>query len=565
MQYKNSFKYDIKRTFMLYTILPIVILALLSYLISIFIFINNTASYNLKQNKYLSNSLNQYFKSYEDALIDFSKNTLIINNIKTKNPNVGTYQMLYSYINSTGIKTYFYVFDENKNIIMSNTNKIPVYTEKNRYNLGILSRLSNSYQNKLIECNIDSTNFQNTITFGTTIKENEKIIGYLTFDIYADSLIKHYISDYALITVLTDKYGNVLFTTNTLPITKQGKLENYMKDSSGFIKYLKCYYFLTQNKIYNSEFNIYTVNSLANMITVFKIIGILLVIFIIVLIAFLMYSSLKVSKNKTKDLDMILKALENVQNGNLDTRLNIKTNIEFKTISDAYNKMLDDIKNLIELNKEEAKHSIISEIKQLESQFNPHFLFNTLEVIKYMIKTNPQDATKMILNLSKILRYSIDNSSSEVNVIDELNYTTSYLDIIKTRFKEKFNYHIKVDNHLSNCLIPKLIFQPMIENCIEHGYHGDNTLYIDITIKNRDDFLIAKIKDNGAGINKNKLEEIKKILKNYQNNSNHLGIYNVHRRIQLLYGDKYGVEINSIENIGTEVTITLPLILKKEC
>lgn len=550
---------------MLYTILPIVVLALLSYLISIFIFINNTASYNLKQNKYLSNSLNQYFKGYENALNNFSKSTLIINNIKTQKPNVDTYQMLYSYINSTGIKTYFYIFDENKNIIMSNTNKIPVYAEKNRYNLGILSRLSDSYQNKLIECNIDSTNFQNTITFGTTIKENEKVLGYLTFDIYADSLIKHYISDYALITVLTDKYGNVLFTTNTLPITKQGKLENYMKDSSGFIKYLKCYYFITQNKIYNSEFNIYTVNSLANMITVFKIIGILLVIFIIVLIAFLMYSSSKVSKNKTKDLDMILKALENVQNGNLDTRLNIKTNIEFKTISDAYNKMLDDIKNLIELNKEEAKHSIISEIKQLESQFNPHFLFNTLEVIKYMIKTNPQDATKMILNLSKILRYSIDNSSSEVNVIDELNYTTSYLDIIKTRFKEKFNYDIKVDNHLANCLIPKLIFQPMIENCIEHGYKGDNTLYIDIIIKNRDDILIAKIKDNGSGINKNKLEEIKKILKNNQNNSNHLGIFNVHRRIQLLYGDKYGVEINSIENIGTEVTITLPLIFKKEC
>lgn len=278
-----------------------------------------------------------------------------------------------------------------------------------------------------------------------------------------------------------------------------------------------------------------------------------------------MYSSSKVSKNKTKDLDMILKALENVQNGNLDTRLNIKTNIEFKTISDAYNKMLDDIKNLIELNKEEAKHSIISKIKQLESQFNPHFLFNTLEVIKYMIKTNPQDATKMILNLSKILRYSIDNSSSEVNVIDELNYTTSYLDIIKTRFKENFDYNIKVDKHLTNCLIPKLIFQPMIENSIEHGYKGDNILYIDISIQNNNDFLIAKIKDNGAGINKNKLEEISKILKNNKNNSNHLGIYNVHRRIQLLYGDKYGVEINSIENIGTEVTITLPLILKKEC
>ncbi|MCX7695200.1 MAG: histidine kinase [Caloramator sp.] len=565
MQYKNSFKYDIKRTFMLYTILPIVILAFLSYLISVFIFINNTSSYNLKQNRYLSKSLNEFFKNYENKIYSFSNNPLIINDIKNKKPNVETYQMLYRYINSTGVKTYFFIFDENKNIIISNTNKVPLYAERNKYNLGILSRLENYKENQLIECNIDSTNLQNIITFGTAIKENNKIIGYLTFDIYADSLIKHYTLDYSLITVLTDKYGNVLFTTNTLPINKQGKLENYIKDSTGFIKHSKCYYFITQTYIYNNLFNIYTVNSLANMITVFKIIGVLLIIFILILIAFLMYSSSKVSKNKTKDLDMILKALENVQNGNLDTRLNIKTNIEFKTISDAYNKMLDDIKNLIELNKEEAKHSIISEIKQLESQFNPHFLFNTLEVIKYMIKINPQDATKMILNLSKILRYSIDNSYSEVNVIDELNYTTSYLDIIKTRFKEKFDYDLKIDKSLNNCLIPKLIFQPIIENCVEHGNKGDNNLHIEISIKNKENNLIIKIKDNGVGISNKKLEEINEILKNNQNNSNHLGIYNVHRRIQLLYGNEYGVKINSMEYVGTEVEITLPLIYKKEC
>ncbi|CDF57681.1 sensor histidine kinase [Thermobrachium celere] len=565
MQHKNTFKYDIKRTFMFYTIIPIVILAFSSYMISVYIFMHNTSSYNQNQNRHLQDSLNEYFKNYETILNDLSKNSSIISTIKSKQTDVETCQLLYNYINSTGVKTYFYVFDKDKNIIISNTNKTPLYAEKNKYNLGILSRLETSKEDHLVECNLDSTNLENTITYGAKIKENNTVIGYLTFDIYADSLIKHYLSDYSLITVLTDRYENVLFTTSTLPITRQGKLENFIKDNAGFIKYFKCYYFITKSNSYNGIFNIYTINSLGNMITIFKIIGILLITFIIILIAFLMYSSSKVSKNKTRDLDKILKALENVQNGDLNTRLNIKTNIEFKIISDAYNKMLDDIKNLIELNKEEAKHSIISEIKQLESQFNPHFLFNTLEVIKYMIKINPQDATKMIINLSKLLRYSIDNNYSEVSIEDELNYTKSYLEIIKTRFKEKFEYDIKVDNHLINCLVPKLIFQPIIENCVEHGYKGDNKLNIDICIENKNNNLNISIKDNGIGINQSKLEEINEILKNNQNKSNHLGIYNVHRRIQLLYGDEYGIKIKSKENVGTEVFIKLPLNFKKEC
>ncbi|WDC83625.1 histidine kinase [Caloramator sp. mosi_1] len=377
--------------------------------------------------------------------------------------------------------------------------------------------------------------------------------------------MKHFLSDYSLITTLTDQYGNVLFTTNTLPITKQGKLEKYIKSNSGFTKHLKSYYYISQSNIYNNLFTVYTVSSLANMITVFKIIGILLIVFIIILVIFLMYSSSKVSKNKTKDLDKILKALENVQNGNLETRLDIKTNIEFKTISEAYNKMLDDIKNLIELNKEEAKHSIISEIKQLESQFNPHFLFNTLEVIKYMIKIDSQEAVKMILNLSRLLRYSIDINSSKTNLSNELNYTKNYLEIIKSRFKEKFDYTIDVENNIINCIVPKLIFQPIIENCVEHGYKGENVLLVKITIKKVVDNLIITIEDNGVGISKSRLSELNEILKNNQSQGNHLGIYNVHRRIQLLYGAEYGVKIDSIENVGTKVTISLPLTYEEEC
>lgn len=260
-------------------------------------------------------------------------------------------------------------------------------------------------------------------------------------------------------------------------------------------------------------------------------------------------------------IEEIVKAIENIKTGDLETRLNVETNDEFGIIADSYNEMLLNIKKLIEINKEEAKHSAVMEIKQLESQFNPHFLFNTLEMLRYTIKYDTSMANKIIINISSLLRFSIENKSSEVSLQRDLIYTKNYLDIQKYRFGENFDYKIKTEEGLENYYVPKLIIQPVIENAIKHGYTQIEKMIIYIRVKTVKEKLIISVYNNGKEIEKEILDEIREKLKNKKAEEfkNHIGLYNIFRRIQLMYGEKYGLRILSRKNRGTSVRVSLPL------
>ena len=247
----------------------------------------------------------------------------------------------------------------------------------------------------------------------------------------------------------------------------------------------------------------------------------------------------------------------------MDTQINIKSNDEFEIIGDTYNQMLLDIKRLIEKNKEEATHSIVTEIKQLESQFNPHFLFNTLEMLRYTIHLDKKMANKIIINMASILRFSIENKSSEVKIEREIFYIKNYLEIQKIRFGDKFSYSIDVEERFLEYLTPKLIIQPIVENSIKHGYIQEKEFKILIKIKQKRERIQIGIFDNGKGIEKQELKLLKeKLLKRNLSLKEHIGMYNVQRRIELLYGKEYGLNIRSSSNRGTYIGIEIPFKLE---
>ena len=139
-------------------------------------------------------------------------------------------------------------------------------------------------------------------------------------------------------------------------------------------------------------------------------------------------------------------------------------------------------------------------------------------------------------------------------------YTKNYLDIQKYRFGEKFDYEIKMEKELENYLVPKLIIQPIIENAIKHGYTQISKMIIYIRIKKVKNILLIKVYNNGKGMEKETLKEVRGRLKKGSNEiKNHIGIYNIFRRIQLMYGKEYGLKILSSEKRGTIVRIFLPL------
>lgn len=200
-----------------------------------------------------------------------------------------------------------------------------------------------------------------------------------------------------------------------------------------------------------------------------------------------------------------------------------------------------------------------SQYKMLASQINPHFLYNTLEMIRMKaLKNNDREVADIVKILSKLMRRALENREKYTKVKEELEFIQMYLKIQKLRFGDQIEYEMK-DETDGNALILPLTIQPIVENSFIHGIEpklGNGLIKIDICEDKEN--LIIKVIDNGVGIEKNKLESIKERLTSDES-SDHIGINNVHQRIIHQYGDSFGLEIDSEINVGTIVTIKLPI------
>ncbi|PRY81357.1 sensor histidine kinase [Alkalibacterium olivapovliticus] len=260
-------------------------------------------------------------------------------------------------------------------------------------------------------------------------------------------------------------------------------------------------------------------------------------------------------------------AMSKVANGEFSIERSIKGNDE---LSDVYTHLVhtsSSIEGLMAINYEHAvkeKNWQLqlkdTQFKMLASQINPHFLYNTLEMIRMKaLKNQDREVAEIITLLSRLMRKSLETKEKETSLDEELQFTEMYLHIQKLRFGDHIDYSI--NNHTSGrYLIIPLIIQPLVENSFIHGIEpmiGKGN--IDITLTEDLDTLKIVIKDNGLGISQKKLLEIKQVLAS-EEESAHLGIRNVQQRIKVFYGEAYGLEIMSEEGKGTEITITVPKV-----
>ena len=205
------------------------------------------------------------------------------------------------------------------------------------------------------------------------------------------------------------------------------------------------------------------------------------------------------------------------------------------------------ISTQMEISKVENLISLLkySELKALQSQINPHFLFNVLNTMTSLIRTNPEKAREVTIDLSNYLRYNLDNNLKSVELIKELNQIDTYIKIEKARFGEKLNIIYDVDESLYNFQIPSLIIQPLVENSIKHGILKKRDKgFVKIILKKIDKDIEVAIEDDGVGIEQAVIDNLdKKIEEN-------IGLKNVHQRLKLLYGE--GLNITKLEQ-GTRI------------
>ena len=239
---------------------------------------------------------------------------------------------------------------------------------------------------------------------------------------------------------------------------------------------------------------------------------------------------------------------------------------EIKILSDSFGHMSVRIKELMEKVRREETELRKTELKALQAQINPHFLYNTLDSIQWMCERGETDnASKMVGALAKLFRISISRGHELITIKDEINHVKNYLVIQSFRYREQFSYSFEVDEKLETFLCNKITLQPLVENAI---YHGIDRLVdegeIKITVKEAEDDqndILMIVEDNGVGMSE---EQCQKILCKERSDSSGIGVKNVNDRLKIYFGEKYGLTVKSELDVGTVMTARIPKIAKEE-
>lgn len=261
----------------------------------------------------------------------------------------------------------------------------------------------------------------------------------------------------------------------------------------------------------------------------------------------------------TNPFHTMIRAIVNTGEGRFETRFKQSGSYEFRILMKKFNDMNENIVKLIQENYETQIREKEAQIKALNLQLDPHFMYNTLNMVSLMaLEKEEYEISDIVVSLSKMLKYMVKQESTLVRFQEDLTYLESYVTIMSTRFEGVFEVIYDIDHEMLSDEVPKFFLQPLVENAFVHGFKRmTREGKLRISCRRMEEARIYQIVDNGEGMDTAKLESLLE-------GSNHVGISNVNRRIQILYGETYGLHIESEPGQGTTVTVTLPPVLNKE-
>ena len=287
---------------------------------------------------------------------------------------------------------------------------------------------------------------------------------------------------------------------------------------------------------------------------------------VIISLVLVVIVSFKFSRTLTNPIFKLKRLMKQAESGDLTVRFNFQHNDEIGELGQSFNHMIARIDQLIQMVYVEQENKRTAEMKSLQEQIKPHFLYNTLDTISWMARDyDAEDIVRLVDALTNMFRIGLSHGKDIITVKEEITHVSNYLYIQKIRYKDKLNYVIHVDESLYAIEVPKLILQPLVENAIYHGVkakRGGGT--ITITGVPEGENLVFTVQDNGAGMLQEKVEELNRRMseRSVLDEKKSFGLFYIRERIQLCYGKGYGVHVESTLGEGTRVTITLPLYQK---
>ena len=278
------------------------------------------------------------------------------------------------------------------------------------------------------------------------------------------------------------------------------------------------------------------------------------------LIAVALVISSEIARNITFPIQKLRDSMKRVQKGDFSAaEIEVYSDNEIGSLTRSFNVMTHKIQDLMAQNIQEQEQKRKIELKALQSQINPHFLYNTLDSIIWMAEGKKnEEVVLMTASLARLLRQSISIENELVTIGQEIEYVRSYLTIQKMRYKDKLEFEINVDPRITHVQIIRLVLQPIVENAIYHGLkYKESKGMLKVHGYELGERIIIDVTDNGVGMDEETLKHIyDKHKVNYH--SNGVGVYNVQQRLVLYYGKEYGIIYHSEKGKGTTATVVIP-------
>ena len=469
-------------------------------------------------------------------------------------------QTLYRFVNGQEFRPYFALLDCSGQTVCSSFNqRNQDIFESSVFAKSAMARLDRAPAQMLcFVCTAPLTGDQNCVySFCRAIPgQNGEALGYLFFNL-REERFRSCLRGLSQDALITDAYDNIIYTTlypEEDPMDKlpSGKYSLPM-ESAGIFQLDGEYYYGYAQTVTTQGLRVYTLTSLEGQV---KAVGYSLMLFLLlflVLIAIITILTRTFARKNARELDELTRAVKALDREDGSGELSPQC-------SEEYQQLYTQFRQLVRNNNQLQERRRQMEVRQLEEQFNPHFVFNVMETVRYQIRENPETASDMLLSFANLMRYSINYGHSKVDLETDIEYINDYLLLQKIRYNNRLQFELNIPDELLECQVPKLLLQPIIENSIKHGFRQDKVLEISVTAERVGEDLRFTVRDNGAGITSERLAAIRESFSLELDSGfvKHIGLYNIQKVTSLLYGPGYGLEIESDPGVETRVILTIP-------
>lgn len=283
------------------------------------------------------------------------------------------------------------------------------------------------------------------------------------------------------------------------------------------------------------------------------------IIVIVVVTPIVLKRAFKLSRSITDPIIEMNSRVEAIGDGDLSAHTPVKTDDRnLALLSLGIEDMAERLSKQIELNRQEQIHLRETELSLIQAQINPHFLYNTLDAIVWLIESGKNEqAEQMVTSLSQYFRSFLSDGKEIVTIEEETNHIRSYLEIQQVRYRDIMEYEIDVDPAINEYKLPKLTLQPLVENAIYHGLKPKRGKGVITVTGNTDgEKILLKVQDTGAGMDEEQLQSLKTKIRNEDTTS--FGLVAAYKRLKLLYGDEFDFDVTSEAGEGTTILIGIP-------